>query len=122
LLRFVHNYSLYLNLLLKLKEEFMSYTITLIPGDGIGPELSAEAQRCIDAAGVLITWETVEAGMTSFEKSGNPLPQDVLDSIKKTVLRSKARLPLLPARDTAALMCNCGSTLTCLPACGPVKL
>ena len=70
----------------------MAYTITLIPGDGIGPELSAEAQRCIDAAGVLITWETVEAGMTSFENSGNPLPQDVLDSIKKNRVALKGPL------------------------------
>jgi isocitrate dehydrogenase (NAD+) len=70
----------------------MAYTITLIPGDGIGPELSAEARRCIDAAGVSINWEIVEAGLPSFEKKGTPLPQDVLDSIEKNRVALKGPL------------------------------
>jgi len=70
----------------------MAYTITLIPGDGVGPELSAEARRCIDATGVPINWEIVEAGLPSFEKKGNPLPQEVLDSIEKNRVALKGPL------------------------------
>ncbi len=57
--------------------------ITLIPGDGIGPEVSLATQRCIEAAGVAVEWETVHAGTDIMEKKGTPLPDDVLDSVKK---------------------------------------
>jgi len=61
----------------------MAYKITLIPGDGIGPEVVAAAQRCIDATGVKIEWETALAGLIAQEKTGELLPQATLDSIKK---------------------------------------
>jgi isocitrate dehydrogenase (NAD+) len=61
----------------------MARTVTLIPGDGIGPELTAAAQKCIDATGVKIHWETVHAGLDVFHKQGTPLPQEVFDSIEK---------------------------------------
>lgn len=59
-------------------------TITLIPGDGIGPEVTDAARRCIEATGVKINWEEVHAGQEAQEKFGNILPQNVLDSIRKT--------------------------------------
>jgi isocitrate dehydrogenase (NAD+) len=59
------------------------FKVTLIPGDGIGPEVSLATQRCIEAAGVAVEWETVHAGTEIMEKKGTPLPQDVLDSIRK---------------------------------------
>jgi isocitrate dehydrogenase (NAD+) len=61
----------------------MAHTVTLIPGDGTGPELTAAARKCIDATGVKIQWETVHAGLTIFEQKGTPLPREVLDSIEK---------------------------------------
>jgi isocitrate dehydrogenase (NAD+) len=59
------------------------YTITLIPGDGTGPEISEATKRVIEATGVPIIWDIQEAGLDVFEKEGTPLPQRVLESIKK---------------------------------------
>jgi isocitrate dehydrogenase (NAD+) len=59
-------------------------TVTLIPGDGTGPELTAAARRVVDASGAKIAWETVEAGEAAMASQGTPLPQGVLDSIRKT--------------------------------------
>ncbi len=61
----------------------MKHTITLIPGDGIGPEVSLAAKRCVDATGVQIEWEEVIAGLNAQEKYGQLLPQNVIDSVKK---------------------------------------
>src|SRR4030042_284939 len=67
----------------------MAYKITLIPGDGIGPEVALAAKRCIDATGVKIEWEEVIAGAEAQEKFGELLPQNVLDSIKKNKVALK---------------------------------
>ncbi|MFH1406466.1 MAG: isocitrate/isopropylmalate dehydrogenase family protein [Candidatus Omnitrophota bacterium] len=65
------------------------YNVTFIPGDGIGPEVSQAARRCIDSTGVSIEWEEKHAGMEVMEKCGTPLPGDVLDSIKKNKIALK---------------------------------
>jgi isocitrate dehydrogenase (NAD+) len=70
----------------------MAHTVTLIPGDGTGPELTAAAKRCIDATGVKINWEIVNAGLEIFEQKGTPLPQEVLDSIEKNRVSLKGPL------------------------------
>lgn len=57
--------------------------ITLIPGDGIGPEVVDSVVRVIDAAGVKIEWEKVEAGAQALEKYGTVLPENVIESIKR---------------------------------------
>src|SRR5437763_1516585 len=56
---------------------------TLLPGDGIGPEVSAAAVRVLDAAGAELEWERHIAGREALEKYGNPLPPEVLESIKR---------------------------------------
>lgn len=61
----------------------MKHRITLIPGDGIGPEVSLATQRCIEAAGVPVDWEIADAGSEVMEKAGTPLPDSVLDSIRR---------------------------------------
>jgi isocitrate dehydrogenase (NAD+) len=61
----------------------MSYKVTLIPGDGIGPEVINAARRCIDATGVKIEWQEAIAGQDAEEKYGQLLPQSTLDSIKR---------------------------------------
>ena len=66
----------------------MKHTITLIPGDGIGPEIAANVVRIIEASGVEIEWETHYAGAQALEKFGETLPQALLDSI----LRNKVAL------------------------------
>jgi len=61
----------------------MSYTVTLIPGDGIGPEVSEAMRRVVDATGVAISWEVQQAGADVVDEYGTPLPEHVLDSIRR---------------------------------------
>lgn len=65
------------------------YSITLIPGDGTGPEISEATKRVIEATGVSIKWDIQDAGIDVFEKEGTPLPQRVIDSIKKNKVAIK---------------------------------
>jgi isocitrate dehydrogenase (NAD+) len=67
----------------------MAHNITLIPGDGIGPEISAAVVRIIEAAGAKINWETHYAGAQALAKFGETLPQDLLDSIKRNKVALK---------------------------------
>ncbi len=59
------------------------HTITMIRGDGVGPELCAAAAAVIEATGVNITWEETVAGQEALDKEGTPLPEQVFDSIRK---------------------------------------
>ena len=67
----------------------MSRVITLIPGDGTGPELTEAARRVIDATGADITWEVRDAGVDVMEEKGTPLPEDVLESIRRNKVALK---------------------------------
>ena len=67
----------------------MAYRITLIPGDGTGPELAAAARRVLDATGVPIEWEEQHAGAEVMEKEGTPLPAAVLESIRRNKVALK---------------------------------
>ncbi|HZH30913.1 MAG TPA: isocitrate dehydrogenase (NAD(+)) [Pyrinomonadaceae bacterium] len=67
----------------------MKHTITLIPGDGIGPEVTAAVVRIIEAAGVEVTWETHYAGAQALEKFGETLPADLLESIQRNKVALK---------------------------------
>ena len=67
----------------------MAYTITLIPGDGTGPELTEAARRVIDATGVKINWEVHDAGVDVIDKFGTPLPEEVLESIRRNKVALK---------------------------------
>ena len=61
----------------------MVYDVTLIPGDGIGPEVTEVTRRVLEATGVAFNWEVVYAGADVLEKYGTPLPDYVLESIRK---------------------------------------
>jgi len=65
------------------------YTVTFIPGDGIGPEISEATKQVIEATGVDIRWDIQEAGQDAFEREGTPLPQRVIDSIRKNKIALK---------------------------------
>lgn len=67
----------------------MSYRITLIPGDGTGPELTDAMRRVIEATGVPIEWEVQEAGADVMDKYGTPLPEQVLESIRRNKVAIK---------------------------------
>jgi isocitrate dehydrogenase (NAD+) len=66
-----------------------SYNVTLIPGDGIGPELTAATKKVLDASGVKINWDIVDAGVDVMDKFGTPLPDGVLESIRKNKVALK---------------------------------
>src|ERR1700674_134886 len=61
----------------------MTHTITLIPGDGIGPEVTDAVTGILEASGVSIDWERHLAGALAFERTGTTLPPDLIDSIRR---------------------------------------
>src|SRR4026207_92001 len=61
----------------------MAHRITLIPGDGIGPEVASAVVRIIEASGVQIEWETHVAGQQALDKFGVTLPDELIESIKR---------------------------------------
>ncbi|HEY7286065.1 MAG TPA: isocitrate/isopropylmalate family dehydrogenase [Vicinamibacterales bacterium] len=61
----------------------MTHNITLIPGDGIGPEVTDAVVRILEATGVSIDWERHEAGVLAFQRTGQSLPVDLIDSIRR---------------------------------------
>ncbi len=67
----------------------MAHRVTLIPGDGIGPELAEATCRVLDASGVAFEWEAVEAGESAIAAYGTPLPQHVVESVKRNTVALK---------------------------------
>src|SRR5438309_6402623 len=70
----------------------MTTRVTLIPGDGIGPSISRATVRLLDAAGADIEWDEHVAGMSAVAKYGDPIPDETLDSIKRTRVALKGPL------------------------------
>ncbi len=68
----------------------MAHDVTLITGDGTGPELAQAAKRCVDATGVKINWDEQEAGVDVMERTGTPLPDAVIESVRRTKCALKA--------------------------------
>jgi isocitrate dehydrogenase (NAD+) len=67
----------------------VTYTATLIPGDGIGPEVTAAARRVLEATGVPFAWDVQAAGAETIAREGTPLPAAVLDSIRRNKVALK---------------------------------
>ena len=67
----------------------MAHSVTLIPGDGVGPELAEATRRVVDASGADIEWEVQEAGLAVMEAEGTPLPERVLESIRRNKVAIK---------------------------------
>jgi len=76
----------------------MAHKICLLSGDGIGPEITVVVQRIIEAAGVKVEWIPCEAGLTTFEKYGNPLPVETISAIREAKVALKG--PLATASGT----------------------
>src|SRR4051795_10306567 len=74
----------------------MTHTITLIPGDGIGPEVTEAVVRILKASGVEIDWEPHVAGVLAFERSGEALPVELIDSVRrhKVALKGPVTTPI----------------------------
>jgi len=74
----------------------MAHIITLIPGDGIGPEVTQAVLSVLAATGVAIEWETHDAGVTAVERSGHALPDELIASIRrnKVALKGPVTTPI----------------------------
>ncbi|CAN5335580.1 isocitrate/isopropylmalate dehydrogenase family protein [soil metagenome] len=74
----------------------MAHHVTLVPGDGIGPEVAEAARRVVEAAGVEVEWDVQEAGAAVLEREGSPLPDRVLRSIERnrTALKGPITTPV----------------------------
>ena len=70
----------------------MTYDITLIPGDGIGPEITAETVKVLEATGLRFNWDEELAGMAAVDATGTPLPDATVESIRKNSLALKGPL------------------------------
>ena len=87
------------------------HNITLINGDGIGPEISDAVVRIIEASGLKINWDVQTAGEYVIEKEGVPLPERVLESIRKNKVALKA-----------PVMFSLEKTLICMQICDRAKI
>ena len=67
----------------------MAHRITLIPGDGIGPEVVEAARRAVEATGVAVAWDRQEMGAGAFARTGDPMPPATLASIRDTGIALK---------------------------------
>lgn len=67
----------------------MTYRVTLIPGDGIGPEVALAMKKCIEATGVQIEWDEQQAGEETIKRYGTPLPEKVIESVRKNKIAIK---------------------------------
>ena len=74
----------------------MAHTITLIPGDGIGPEVTTAVERILKAAGLAIEWDRQDAGVVAFKKYGQSLPPQLLESVRrnKVALKGPVTTPI----------------------------
>jgi isocitrate dehydrogenase (NAD+) len=74
----------------------MMHEVTLITGDGVGPELAEAARRCVEATGVAIQWDVQEAGLDVMARTGTPLPNATIESIRRTrcALKSPITTPV----------------------------
>ncbi len=70
----------------------MTYDVTLIPGDGIGPEITAQTVKVLEATGIRFCWDEQLAGMAAVEATGTPLPDATIESIRRTRLALKGPL------------------------------
>jgi isocitrate dehydrogenase (NAD+) len=66
-----------------------AHRVTLIPGDGTGPEIVEATRRVLEATEVQFDWDFQEAGVAALEKYGNPLPDQVIESIKRNKVALK---------------------------------
>src|SRR5256714_10165240 len=67
----------------------MAYRVTLIPGDGTGPELTEATRRVLEATGVEFEWDVRHAGVDVMEEAGTPLPEETIASIKENTVALK---------------------------------
>jgi isocitrate dehydrogenase (NAD+) len=97
------------------------HKITLLPGDGIGPEVTAAVVQIIECAGVDVEWEKYFVGAEAISRSGDPLPQDVLDSILRNKVALKGPVTTPVGTGFASINVRLRKTLDLYANLRPVK-
>ena len=90
----------------------MGHRVTLIPGDGTGPELTEATRRVLEATGVELDWDVRQAGLDVMEQAGTPLPEETLASVRAS------GIALRSARGSGRSMSHYGTSSSCTRACG----
>jgi isocitrate dehydrogenase (NAD+) len=99
----------------------MAHKITLIPGDGIGPEITGAVVRIIEASGVEIEWDSYIAGAEALARFGDPLPENVLDSIRQNKVALKGPLTTPVGKGFASVNVRLRKTLDLYANLRPVR-
>ena len=100
----------------------MAYDVTLILGDGVGPELAEAARMCVDATGVKISWDPQEAGIDVMERTGTPLPEPLLASIRRTRCALKAPITTPVGKGFRSVNVQLRRNSSCMPASAPASI
>ena len=97
----------------------MAHDVTLILGDGTGPELAEAARMCVDATGAKIAWDPQEAGVEVMERTGTPLPEALLGSIHRThcALKAPITTPVGKGFRSVNVQLRQESTFACVRPC-----
>ena len=103
-----------------------THTVTLIAGDGIGPEVTEAVVRILEAAvegsGAKFAWEPFLVGANAYEKYGEYIPQAVYDSIDKNHLALKGPVTTPIAGGFSSSTCTCARSLSCSPTSVPSRI
>ncbi|MCB9548095.1 MAG: NAD-dependent isocitrate dehydrogenase [Myxococcales bacterium] len=99
----------------------MNHTITLLPGDGIGPEVTEAAVRIVEATGVRVTWESHEAGLRAVEAGRGTLPEEALESIRKNRVALKGPITTPVGRGFSSVNVGLRKALDLYVSLRPVK-
>ncbi|MBK6796161.1 MAG: isocitrate dehydrogenase (NAD(+)) [Acidobacteria bacterium] len=99
----------------------MAHKITLIPGDGIGPEITSSVVRIIEATGVAIEWDSYIAGAEALSRYGDPLPENVLESIRANKIALKGPLTTPVGKGFASVNVRLRKTLDLYANLRPVR-
>jgi isocitrate dehydrogenase (NAD+) len=99
----------------------MAYRVTLIPGDGIGPEVTGATRQVLEAAGAPIEWDVVHAGQRAFEETGEPVPAGVFASIRRNRVGLKGPLMTPKGKGFRSANVTIRQTLQLFVGLRPVK-
>ncbi len=91
----------------------MTHKITLIPGDGIGPEVTKATVRILEATGLKFEWETFQAGAEAYEKYHEYIPKELLDSIDRNRVALKGPVSMSHCGRSSSFMLTSGRSEIC---------
>ncbi len=100
----------------------MAHDVVLIPGDGIGPEITSAMRRVVEATGVEIAWNVQDAGAGVMDEYGTPLPEHVLDAVRATKVAIKGPITTPVGTGFRSVNVACARSSTCMRVCAPACL